>query len=106
MAALDLTVVSSVLAMLRRDLTPRCVADRFGVTEAEVLEWQDIFLAAGVLALAEFRRGGKVFAHLGQGPYRQTDGKGGLGPPTTSTPEPPPRCGPLTTTSEPTTPSP
>jgi hypothetical protein len=66
MASLDMTVVSSVLALLRRDVVASCVADRFGVTEAQVLEWQDVFVVAGVLALSEFQRGGKVFAHLAQ----------------------------------------
>ncbi len=66
MASLDITVASSVLALLRRDVTASCIADRFGVTEAQVLEWQDIFLVAGLLALAEFQSGGSVFAHLGQ----------------------------------------
>jgi hypothetical protein len=66
MAALDMTVVTSVLALLRRDVVASCVADRFGVTEAQVLEWQDVFVIAGVLALSEFQRGGKVFAHLAQ----------------------------------------
>jgi hypothetical protein len=99
MAALDLTVISSVLAILRRDLTPSCVADRFGVTEAEVLEWQDIFLAAGVLALAEFRCGGKVWAHLGPGTgLGSGGGDGDPGDPTT-TPDP-------TTTNSPTSPEP
>jgi hypothetical protein len=66
MAALDMTVASSVLALIRRDVTASYVADRFGVTEAQVLEMQDLFVIAGVLALAEFQNGGRIFAHLGQ----------------------------------------
>src|SRR5690348_11951878 len=92
MASLDITVASSVLALLRRDVTASCVADRFGVTEAQVLEWQDVFLAAGVLALAELQRGGTVFAHLGQEsqPQEQDDDwDGGVTDPTTKPPKRP-----------------
>ncbi len=86
MASVDITVATSVLALLRRDVTASCIADRYGVTEAQVLEWQDVFVLAGSLALAEFQRGGKVFAHLGEVCDPDTDGdngNGGLGPPTT-----------------------
>lgn len=90
MASLDITVASSVLALLRRDVTASFLADRYGVTEAQVLEWQDVFLVAGVLALAEFQSGGKVFAHLGEGSRPQQrggQGNGGLGEPTTPGPD-------------------
>jgi hypothetical protein len=86
MASVDITVATSVLSLLRRDVTASCIADRYGVTEAQVLEWQDVFILAGSLALAEFQRGGKVFAHLGQACDPDTygdDGNGGLGDPTT-----------------------
>jgi hypothetical protein len=47
MFANDLSIHTSVLALLRGDLTAGFVADRFGVTDAEVLEWRDTFVAAG-----------------------------------------------------------
>ncbi len=49
----QIAVVASVMAILRGDLTASCVADRFGVTEACVNEWKDVFISAGVLAVAE-----------------------------------------------------
>jgi hypothetical protein len=94
MASLDITVASSVLALLRRDVTASCIADRYGVTEAQVLEWQDIFVVAGSLALAEFQRGGRVFAHLSEEAHPQTeddDGNSGQTPSTTRRPYTPKR---------------
>ncbi len=75
MPSLDITMASSVLAILRRDVTASCVADRYGVTEAQIHEWLDVFVIAGVLALAEIQRGGKVYAHLGQesSPQKRSD---------------------------------
>ncbi len=46
-------ITAAVMSMLRKELTVRCVADRFGVTEAQVLEWKDIFMIGGVLALTD-----------------------------------------------------
>lgn len=89
MASFDLSIATSVLALLRRDVTASCVADRFGVTETRVLEWQDTFVVAGILALAELQKGGKVYAHLGEGPCDQDqDDDGGGEDPTTPTPPP------------------
>ena len=53
----QIAVVASVMATLRGDLTASCVADRFGVTEASVNEWKDVFISAGVLAVAESLNG-------------------------------------------------
>src|SRR5436309_2181108 len=53
MTANRLAIQTSILALLRGDLTASYIADRFGVTEAQVLEWRDTFLVAGVLALDE-----------------------------------------------------
>ena len=95
MASLDITVASSVLALLRRDVTASCIADRYGVTEAQVLlEWHDIFVDAGSLALAEFQRGGRVFAHLGEEAHPQTADDNEIGDlhhVTTHRPRPPKR---------------
>jgi hypothetical protein len=99
-ASVDITVATSVLALLRRDVTASCIADRYGVTEAQVLEWHDVFVLAGSLALAEFQRGGKVFAHLGEpcdpGTYGD-NGNGGLIDPTTRSFHPHDDVGPLRT---------
>uniref|UniRef100_UPI0026368191 hypothetical protein n=1 Tax=uncultured Gimesia sp. TaxID=1678688 RepID=UPI0026368191 len=42
--------------------TVRGIAARFGVTEAQVLEWQDVFVAAGVLAVTNYRNGRRFSA--------------------------------------------
>ncbi len=72
-----ISVQSSVLALIRGDLTVSCVADRFGVTEAEVREWQDTFLVAGILAL-------NTLMH--SGPRVDDDDGGGISDPTTTQP--------------------
>jgi hypothetical protein len=57
MTGRDILVPAAVMALLRREETVRGVAERLGVTEAQVLEWTDIFVIGGVLALTEFRSG-------------------------------------------------
>jgi hypothetical protein len=54
------TVLASaaVMSLLRKEVTTRCIADRFGVTEAQVSEWMDIFIIGGVLALSNANEGG------------------------------------------------
>lgn len=49
----DVTIVVAILALLRGDLSVRCIADRFGVTEALVCEWRDVFIVAGSFAVKE-----------------------------------------------------
>lgn len=51
----EILVPTAVMSLLRREDSVRGVAARFGVTEAEVLEWLDVFVVAGVLALTELR---------------------------------------------------
>ena len=46
-------ISAAVLSILRKDVTTRCVADRFGVAESQVHEWVDIFTVGGVLSLSE-----------------------------------------------------
>lgn len=46
----------AVLSILRKEESVRCVADRLGVTEAQVEKWKDIFVLAGSLALSELSR--------------------------------------------------
>ncbi|QDT91634.1 aldo-keto reductase family protein [Gimesia algae] len=53
----DICVSAALMALLRREETVRGIAARFGVTEAQVLEWQDVFIAAGVLAVTNYRNG-------------------------------------------------
>jgi transposase-like protein len=64
----EIRVPTSVLALLRGDLSVRCVAERFGVTEAQVAEWRDTFVVAGALALARMcakgGESGKSFSDL------------------------------------------
>jgi hypothetical protein len=44
-----------VLSVLRRGNSVRGAADRLGVTEAQIREWIDVFVVAGVLALKGYR---------------------------------------------------
>lgn len=53
----DLLLMASILALLRGEVTVRGVAERFGVTEAQVARWRDIFEIAGMLALSSFLSG-------------------------------------------------
>lgn len=49
----ELLMMASVLALLRGEVTVRGVAERFGVTEAQVARWKDVFEIAGTLALSD-----------------------------------------------------
>lgn len=49
----NILISAAVMSLLRNEVTARCVADRFGVTEAQVLEWKDVFMIAGILGLSE-----------------------------------------------------
>lgn len=53
----DICVSAALMALLRREETVRGIAARFGVTEAQVLEWQDVFVSAGILAVTNYRNG-------------------------------------------------
>jgi Helix-turn-helix domain len=53
----DLLLMASILALLRGEMTARGVAERFGVTEAQVARWRDIFEIAGMLALSNVLSG-------------------------------------------------
>src|SRR5262245_17377040 len=59
MTNFDILIPTAVMALLRRDESVRGIADRFGVTECEVLAWRDLFIVAGVGALTGYRRGSK-----------------------------------------------
>ena len=91
----DIVVPAAVLSLMRREDSARGLADRFGVTEAQVIEWHDIFVAAGIVALTEFRKG-----RLRGGPRHAIT--------TTPLPDPGTSCEPMTTahsatTAQPTT---
>lgn len=58
-------ISAAVLSLLRKEVTPRCIADRFGVTEAQVHEWIDIFTVGGILALSEMNEGGAALRGRG-----------------------------------------
>lgn len=47
----EIKIVAAILAHIRGEITASCVADSFGVTEAQVQGWKDVFLVAGVVAL-------------------------------------------------------
>ena len=49
----ELKIMTAVKALVRGDLTVRGLAERFGVTEAQVESWKDVFEMAGTLALAD-----------------------------------------------------
>ena len=51
----DLLIPVVVLSVLRCDMTVRGAADRLGATEAQIREWVDVFVVAGVLSLNEYR---------------------------------------------------
>jgi len=51
----DIRITAAAMAILRREQSVLSVADRFGVTEGQVLEWQDVFVIGGTTALQEFR---------------------------------------------------
>lgn len=55
----DILIPTAVMALLRGDDSVRGIADRFGVTECEVLTWRDLFVVAGVVALTHYRRHSK-----------------------------------------------
>jgi hypothetical protein len=56
----EIAIVSSVMALLRGDVSASYIADQFGVTEAQVNEWKDIFVVAGVLALTRSQEGHQI----------------------------------------------
>ena len=58
----EMGVPVAILAILRHDESVRGVADRLGVTEAQVEKWKDIFVVAGTLALSKTRSARKPFA--------------------------------------------
>lgn len=94
MLSFDISVSCSIMALLRGDLSPSYIADRFGVTEREVLEWRDIFLVAGTMALANIMRSAQAGGSSAQSqskPSSQSQGhkqaspkKGGIGEVTTT----------------------
>lgn len=45
-------IVAAVLASVRGEMSTAYVADLCGVRESQVREWKDIFVVAGVLAVA------------------------------------------------------
>jgi len=55
----DILIPTAVMALLRHEESVRGIADRFGVTECEVLTWRDLFVVAGVVALTGYRRATK-----------------------------------------------
>lgn len=83
MTGRDILTPAAMLAILRREETVRGVAERFGVTEAQVLEWTDVFVVGGVLALTDYRNGR---LHIGGSP-RQYGSTKDLGATTTQSPD-------------------
>lgn len=100
----EMGVPVAILAILRRDESVRGVADRLGVTEAQVEKWKDIFVVAGTLALSKTRSArmplaaqsdGDGFGSPTLGPCAGMPTLGSTDPPDTSTPSPgttPPPC--------------
>ena len=80
-----LSIQTSIVAIIRGDLTVGCVADRYGVTESEVLEWHDTFFVGGILALRDLLHG-ELGCGGSMGGTRLDELKagGGLGDPTTT----------------------
>ena len=70
----NITIPAGVLALLRGDISARCLADRFGVTESLVYEWRDVFIVAGVLALNEHGQRSGAAARRAQGNPRHQPG--------------------------------
>ncbi len=99
----EILMMASVMALIRGEVTVRGIAERFGVTEAQVLGWKDVFEIAGILALAEVICGTQSRAATRKRPGKSRLGKG-TEPTTpscdepTTTPEP---CPEKTTTPEP-----
>ena len=48
----NVRLAAAVMSVIRRDDSPRGVADRFGVAESVVREWIDVFVVGGALALS------------------------------------------------------
>jgi hypothetical protein len=46
-------IVAAMLAHIRGDLTAEAIAETYGVTEAQVEQWKDIMIVAGVVALTD-----------------------------------------------------
>lgn len=75
MISADILIPCSVMALLRGDVSAGYIADRFGVTEAQVLEWKDVFLVAGTMAVAGMHR-----AQGNSGPSQVGPSQGGKSP--------------------------
>jgi hypothetical protein len=75
----EIKIVAAVLAHVRGETTASCVADSFGVTEAQVQGWKDIFQVAGVVALTNALKSGAASSEL-------CTGEDGGGEPTTTKP--------------------
>jgi hypothetical protein len=96
MISADILIPCSVMALLRGDVSAGYIADRFGVTEAQVLEWKDVFLVAGTMAVAGMQRAQGSSGPSQGGPSQggkppiqqqgQPKPKGGIGDPTTKPP--------------------
>jgi len=71
-------IVAAMLAHVRGEISAPYVADLCGVTEFQVQQWKDVFVVAGVLAVANAL---KPQAH---DEPRNEEGGGGLGFPTTT----------------------
>ena len=56
----DLEIVAAVLAHFRGEQSTSDLADMFGVSDAEVHNWIDIFQVAGVVALMSALKHGAV----------------------------------------------
>ncbi len=74
MSSQHVSVQTSVLAMLRGDVTASCVADRFGVTESQVHRWSDTFLVAGILALDDLLCTSQGACRPSESPKREREG--------------------------------
>lgn len=68
-------IVAAVLASVRGELSVSYVADMCGVTELQVQGWKDLFLVAGVLAVANALKsdaGASDFPSLDRGSHPTT----------------------------------
>lgn len=74
----DILVPAGVMAILRREDSARGMAERLGVSEAQVHEWMDVFTIAGALALNSLRAGrkGKPRSLSGSGKGGSCEGTG------------------------------
>ena len=82
----EITIPVAILALLRGEVSARYLTDTFGVTEAQVHQWVDVFTVGGVLALNSL-----IKPKVKKAPCGGLDGATTFQPATT-TPLPTTRC--------------